>query len=110
MIRPPPRSTLFPYTTLLRSHSRLMTKRNRSRSALRLAASVFLALMGAAYSHSQETSSVTLPEIEIRTLANRILQGAGKSDCKPGDCSILVANFTLPSGATSPLGDRKSVV
>ena len=25
-------------------------------------------------------------------------------DCKPEDCSILVANFTLPSGATSQLG------
>ena len=62
--------------------------------------------MGAAYSHSQETSSVTLPEIEIRTLANRILQAAGELDCQPGDCSILVANFTLPSGATSLLGMR----
>jgi len=69
-----------------------------------MAASAFLALLGAAYSHSQETSSVTLPEIEIRTLANRILQEAGKLDCKPEDCSILVANFTLPSGATSQLG------
>src|SRR5437879_2235970 len=47
----------------------------------------YIALLGAAYSHSQETSSVTLPEIEIRTLANRILQEAGKLDCKPEDCS-----------------------
>src|SRR5205814_2559204 len=61
-------------------HSRLMTKRNRSRSAWRMAASAFLALLGAAYSHSQETFSVTLPDIDIGTLANRILLEAAKLD------------------------------
>src|SRR5438132_7201217 len=33
MIRPPPRSTLFPYTTLFRSPSRFTTGRNSFRSA-----------------------------------------------------------------------------
>src|SRR5258707_1515543 len=33
MIRPPPRSTLFPYTTLFRSRSRLNIPRTESRQA-----------------------------------------------------------------------------
>jgi len=81
-----------------------MKYRNHFQGPLRFALSVFLSLIGATYSHSQETSSVNLPVTEIRALANRILQEAGKADCKPGNCRILVANFTLPSGATSQLG------
>lgn len=33
-----------------------------------------------------------------------ILQGAGKADCHPSNCTILVLNFKLPSGLTSSLG------
>src|ERR1700674_4279846 len=81
-----------------------MTDRNRFRSTLRFSTFVFLLFLGASSSHSQETSSVNLRAAEIRALANRILQEAGKTDCKPGNCRILVANFTLPSGETSQLG------
>src|SRR5256885_10629382 len=37
MIRRPPRSTLFPYTTLFRSHLRLMRHQPKRRSVLRRA-------------------------------------------------------------------------
>jgi TonB family protein len=73
-------------------------------SALYTAVSFILFLSGDLSSFSQETSRTALPETEIRTLANRILQKSGKVDCKPGNCTILVANFTLTSGATSRLG------
>lgn len=55
-------------------------------------------------SSSQEVLPVALPDSKIRALAGRILQKAGKADCKPRDCTILVPNFTLASGATSRLG------
>ncbi len=40
----------------------------------------------------------------MRDLAIRVLTKAGKAGCRPPDCRILVANFTLDSGATSNLG------
>jgi TonB family protein len=41
---------------------------------------------------------------QVRDLAARVLQKAGKADCKPRNCTILVPNFTLASGATSRIG------
>jgi TonB family protein len=41
---------------------------------------------------------------QVRDLAARVLQKAGKADCKPRDCIILVPNFALASGATSRIG------
>jgi TonB family protein len=41
---------------------------------------------------------------QVRDFAARVLQKAGKADCKPRDCTILVPNFTLASGATSRIG------
>src|SRR5690242_21508805 len=35
MLRPPPRSTLFPYTTLFRSHGDVRSRRRRDLSAIR---------------------------------------------------------------------------
>lgn len=85
-------------------HSRFMAKRTRFCSPLRLCTLILLTLVGASYSHSQETPSITLPDEEIRALASRIFQKAGKADCKPGSCIILVENFKLSSGLTSRLG------
>lgn len=85
-----------------------MTKRIRLRSALRFVGSVLLLPMGTSSSHSQEASSGNLPTAEIRALTNRILQEADEADCKPGNCRILVADFTLPSGATTQLGMQLS--
>jgi len=41
---------------------------------------------------------------ELKTLAGRILKRADKAKCHPGSCTVLVANFTTPSGSTSRLG------
>jgi TonB family protein len=84
--------------------SRFMTRRNGVRRAAYVAVSFILSLSGPRSSLPQESSSIALPETEIRSLANHILQKAGKADCKPRDCTILVANFSLPTGATSRLG------
>ncbi len=81
-----------------------MTSRNRLRSALRFSTLILLTLVGVSCSYSQEAVSVTLPDDEIHGLASRILQGAGKADCHPGKCIILVQNFKLASGQTSLLG------
>jgi TonB family protein len=40
----------------------------------------------------------------LQSLATQILQKAGKVGCHIGDCSILVTNFVLPDGHTSPGG------
>lgn len=81
-----------------------MPKRTHFRSALRFSTLILLTLVGASHSHSQETPSITLPDEEIRALAGRILRKAGKADCNPGSCIILVENFKLSSGVTSQLG------
>jgi len=40
---------------------------------------------------------------ELKTLVGRILKRADKAKCHPGSCTVLVANFTTPSGSTSRL-------
>ncbi len=85
-------------------HSQFMARRTRFRSALGFSTLILLTLVGASYSHSQEVPFVTLPDDEIHALAGRILRKAGKADCNPGSCIILVENFKLPSGLTSQVG------
>jgi TonB family protein len=41
---------------------------------------------------------------ELKNLANHILKRADKAKCHRGSCTVLVANFTTPSGSTSRLG------
>jgi TonB family protein len=41
---------------------------------------------------------------QLHDLAARILRHADKTSCRKGTCTILVANFTAPSGSTSILG------
>lgn len=41
---------------------------------------------------------------QIHSLAGRLLKRAEKVKCRADNCTILVANFTMPSGSTSHLG------
>ncbi len=41
---------------------------------------------------------------QLRDVAARVLKHADKAGCKKSNCTILVANFTDPSGSTSVLG------
>ena len=41
---------------------------------------------------------------EFTTLAARVLKRADKAKCHPNSCTVLVENFTSPSGSTSLLG------
>jgi TonB family protein len=51
------------------------------------------------------TISLTVQnEDQLRDLAGRILQHADKAGCRKSDCTILVTDFTGPSGSTSVLG------
>jgi TonB family protein len=72
----------------------------------RLAILACASLAASTLSLAQDSTSLVLPQSDIRLLANRVLKNAGKADCKPGSCKILVANFVLPSGNTSQLGSR----
>jgi TonB family protein len=79
--------------------------RNSKRLLLwRLPILALASLAASTLSLAQDSTPLVLPQSDIRLLANRILKNAGKVDCKPGACKILVANFALPSGDTSALG------
>jgi TonB family protein len=41
---------------------------------------------------------------QLRDLVARVLQHADKAGCKKNSCTILVVNFTVPTGSTSILG------
>jgi TonB family protein len=43
-------------------------------------------------------------QVQLRELTSRILQHADSAGCKKNSCTILVANFGGPTGATSTLG------
>jgi TonB family protein len=61
--------------------------------------------LNAPSAHPQTPPALTSEQQgQVRDLAARVLQKAGKSDCKPRNCTILVPNFALASGATSRLG------
>lgn len=83
---------------------RLVTTGNSIRRASRFVLSSSLFILGAAGSNAQISSTPPPTEPEVRAAASRILQKAGKADCKSSHCRILVADFTLLDGQTSPLG------
>lgn len=60
-------------------------------------------MAGSVCSGAQEASS-GLPEAQISNVSSRILQNAEKANCRPNNCRILVADFSLPSGFTSQFG------
>ena len=45
-----------------------------------------------------------VPSAELKNLAKRILKRADKAKCHYNSCTVLVANFTTPSGSTSHFG------
>ena len=85
-------------------HFGIMTTKDRFVLGMRVAAASVIFLMAGFCSLAQETTSSAPPEAQIREVNGRILKNADKVKCKPRDCKILVANFTLPSGLTSQLG------
>src|SRR5271155_1811571 len=70
-----------------------------------VAAFSFLAV-GLAFAQDQPSSpeSNSMYREKIKALAGRILKRADKAKCHPNSCTVLVANFTTPSGSTSRLG------
>lgn len=81
-----------------------MAGRFRLRTPLRFFVAVLLALVGASHSRPQEAAAIVLPASEIRSLVSGVLRNAGKADCHSGNCIVLILNFKLSSGLTSPLG------
>jgi TonB family protein len=66
---------------------------------------IFLALPSAS---GQDRQSSPAPETaysgDLNALAGRVLKKADKAKCHPNRCTILVEDFTGPSGSTSRLG------
>ena len=59
--------------------------------------------VGSCSAQGQQNSSESISpyRAELKTLAARMLKRADKAKCRPDSCTILVANFTTPSGSTS---------
>ncbi|HKN76170.1 MAG TPA: TonB family protein [Candidatus Acidoferrum sp.] len=63
-------------------------------------------IVGASRAQDQQSSptSDAVHRDQVHTLVARILKRADKAKCHPNSCTILVTNFTSPSGSTSRLG------
>jgi TonB family protein len=83
-----------------------MLKRGRMFRCLALAIVVPSVIAGFSCAQDQQSSSAAdaLSGDQARALAGRILKRANKANCHPNSCTLLVANFTTPSGSTSRLG------
>ena len=53
---------------------------------------------------AQESSPPSLPDHELTDLTRRLAGRAKDVQCKPQDCKLLIVDFVLDSGQTSPLG------
>jgi len=69
----------------------------------RFAALAVVFFAGSAQARPQETAPPR-PEAQIHEVAHRILQEAGKANCKSRSCRILVTDFVVSSGLTSQFG------
>jgi TonB family protein len=65
----------------------------------------FLAV-GSSFAQVQQNLSESNPPYgtELKALAARILKRADQAECRSNNCTVLVTNFTTPSGSTSRLG------
>src|SRR2546425_2958127 len=77
MIRRPPRSTLFPYTTLFRSHQRLHPRRAPGAGALRLAGHPRAA---SRLPHDHDADLDVLPVPSESRASRRVLDSAPRSE------------------------------
>lgn len=89
----------------------LLSSPRCSRLALFLSFAGFLAPLSPATPNLPPAPAPQTPAVltsqqqdQLRDLAARLLQHADKAGCKKGSCTILVGNFTGPSGSTSILG------
>jgi len=71
-----------------------------------VALGTFFFAAGIARAQDEQSSSARgeLYQEQIHSLAGRLLKRAEKVKCRADSCTILVANFTMPSGSTSHLG------
>jgi TonB family protein len=71
-----------------------------------IAALFLLFAMPSSAQDRQSTPELNPPPFreELKALAARVLKRTDKAKCHPNSCTILVENFTIPSGSTSLLG------
>jgi TonB family protein len=80
-----------------------MFGRSRIPRCFVLMAAFFFLVDGACIAQDQQDSSEAISpyRADLESLAARILKRADKANCRPNSCTVLVANFTNPSGSTS---------
>jgi TonB family protein len=71
-----------------------------------LALGAYFFVAGIARAQDEQSSSARSEPYweQIHSLAGRLLMRAERAKCRPDSCTILVENFTTPSGSTSRLG------
>lgn len=83
-----------------------MLRRGGTARCFVLATAFCFIVVGSCSAQDQQGSSesISLYRAELKVLAARMLKRADKAKCHPSNCTVLVANFTTPSGSTSRLG------
>jgi TonB family protein len=91
-------------TVMLNSRKMLSRIRTTRFLVVALGACFFVNGVASAQSEESTTTGDELYREQIHSLAGRLLMRAEKAKCRPDSCTILVENFTTPSGSTSRLG------
>ena len=83
-----------------------MLRRGRAARCFVLATAFCFIVVGSCIAQDQQGSSESISpyRAELKTLAARVLKRGDKAKCRPNSCTVLVANFTTPSGSTSRFG------
>jgi TonB family protein len=83
-----------------------MLPRDRTPRCFVLVTAFCFLVVGSCIAQDQRGSpeSISSYRGELKTLAARVLKRADKAKCRLNSCTVLVANFTTPSGSTSRLG------
>src|SRR2546426_9439313 len=102
MIRRPPRSTLFPYTTLFRSGAAVLLLEERGR-ALARGAKVYAEIVG--YGFTNDAYHMTAPRPDGRQAARAMQLALSDGGVAPGEVGYVNAH-----GSSTPLNDTTETV
>jgi TonB family protein len=83
-----------------------MLPRGRTSRCCVLATAFCFLVVGSCRAQDQHGSSESISpyRAELKSLVTGILKRTDRAKCRPNSCTLLVANFTTPSGSTSRLG------
>src|SRR5256712_10146148 len=103
MIRPPPRSTLFPYPTLFRSPGAVSTSCSVSYTPATVGAHLITASYGGDTSHNGSSDMTVVTALKHATTTSVSCTPASVPVGSPSSCTATVTDST-PLSATAPSG------